>query len=159
VVTPSRTKIPNYRKLRENIDMLAENINLKHGSGNWKPVVTIVGPLPTTTLAALKLMADLFIVSSLHNGMNLVAKEFIASRYDNEGVLLLSHFAGAAKELDDALLINPYAIDHAASSIEKALEMPRIERYKRMRRKRRVVRENNIYKWAADIILELTKLI
>ncbi len=157
VVTPSRTQIPSYRKLREDVDTLAENINLKHGSGDWKPVITMVGPLSTTTLAALRNMADLFIVSSLHNGMNLVAKEFIASQCDSEGILLLSHFAGAAKELNDALLINPHAIDHFAVSFEKALEMPRIERYKRMRRKRSIVKENNIYKWAADIIAELTK--
>jgi len=104
-------------------------------------------------------MADLCIVSSLHDGMNLVAKEFVASRCDNDGILLLSRFAGAAQELDDALLINPYAIDHLAASMEKALKMPRIERYKRMRRKRNIVRENNVYKWAAAIILELTKLV
>ncbi len=158
VVTPSRTEISNYKKLGRKIDMLVENINLKHGFGNWKPIITMLGPLPTTTLAALRGMANLFIVSSLHDGMNLVAKEFIASQYDNEGVLLLSHFAGAARELDDALLINPYAIDHAAASIEMALEMPRIERYKRMRRKRSIVEKNNIYKWAADIITELAKL-
>jgi len=159
VVVPSRTEILDYRKLGENIDMLVENINLKHGSGDWKPIITMVGPLPATTLAALRGMADLLIVSSLHNGMNLVAKEFVASQYDNEGILLLSHFAGAAKELNGALLINPYAIDHLAASIEEALEMPRVERHKRMRRKRSVVRENNIYKWAANIILELTKLV
>ncbi len=159
VITPSRTKIPGYGELRENIDTSAENINLKHGSGDWKPVITIVGPLPMTTLAALRGMANLLIVSSLHDGMNLVAKEFVASRYDNEGILLLSHFAGAAKELDGALLINPYAIDHFAASIEEALEMPGMERYKRMRGKRSVVRKNNIYKWAADIILEATNRI
>jgi len=158
VTVPSRTEIPSYRKLRENIDALAERINLKHGFGDWKPIITMVGPVPTTTLAALRSVANLCIVSSLHDGMNLVAKEFVASRYDSDGVLLLSRFAGAAKELDDALLVNPYAIDHLAASIKEALEMPRIERYRRMRRKRSIVRENNIYKWAADIILELVKL-
>jgi len=159
VSVPSRTEIPSYIKLGESIDALVEKINLKHGLGDWKPIVTIIGPVPTITLAALRGMANLCIVSSLHDGMNLVAKEFVASRYDNDGILLLSRFAGAAKELDDALLINPYAIDHVATSIEEALEMPRVERYKRMRRKRSIVRENNIYKWAADIILELMKLV
>jgi len=159
VTVPSRTEIPSYRKLGESIDTLVERINLKRGSGDWEPIITMVGPLPVTTIMALMGMADLCIVSSLHDGMNLVAKEFVASRYDNDGILLLSRFAGAAKELDDALLINPYAIDHLAASMEKALEMPRIERYKRMRRKRNIVRENNIYKWAADIILELAKLV
>ncbi|MCK4420029.1 trehalose-6-phosphate synthase [Candidatus Aerophobetes bacterium] len=159
VTVPSRTEISSYRKLREGIDTLVEKINLKHSFGDWEPIITIVGPLPTITLAALRGMANLCIVSSLHDGMNLVAKEFVASRYDNDGVLLLSRFAGAAKELDDAVLVNPYAIDQLAASIEEALEMPRIERYKRMRRKRSIVRENNIYKWAADIILELAKLV
>lgn len=159
VTVPSRTEISSYRKLREGIDTLVEKINLKHSFGDWEPIITIVGPLPTITLAALRGMANLCIVSSLHDGMNLVAKEFVASRYDNDGILLLSRFAGAAKELDDAVLVNPYAIDHLAASIEEALEMPRIERYKRMRRKRSIVRENNIYKWAADIILELAKLV
>ena len=159
VTVPSRTEIPSYRKLGESIDTLVERINLKHGSGDWKPIITMVGPLPVTTIMALMGMADLCIVSSLHDGMNLVAKEFVASRCDNDGILLLSRFAGAAKELDDALLINPYDIDHLAASMEKALKMPRIERYKRMRRKRNIVRENNIYKWAAAIILELTKLV
>jgi len=158
VAVPSRTEIPSYRRLGERIDALVGRINLKHDLGDWEPIITMVGPVPTITLSALRSMANLCIVSSLHDGMNLVAKEFVASRYDNDGVLLLSRFAGAAKELDDALLINPYAIDHLADSMREALEMPRIERYKRMRRKRSIVRENNIYKWAADIILELTKL-
>ena len=158
VLVPSRTEVPEYKKLANGIRALLEKINQEYGSDNWKPIITILGPLSTTTLAALRGVANLCIVSPLHDGMNLVAKEFVASRYDNDGVLLLSRFAGAARELDDALLINPYAIDQLASSIREALEMPRIERYKRMRGKRSVVRKSNIYKWAADIIMELTKL-
>ena len=81
VAVPSRTEIPSYRKLGENIDTLVEKINLKHGLGDWKPIITMVGPVPAITLAALRSMANLCIVSSLHDGMNLVAKEFVASRY------------------------------------------------------------------------------
>jgi trehalose 6-phosphate synthase len=90
--------------------------------------------------------------------MNLVAKEFIASRSGNDGILILSSLAGAARELDDALLINPLAIDQFAESIKKALDMPEWQRRRRMRRKRRIVRENNIYKWAADIFSRLAQL-
>jgi trehalose 6-phosphate synthase len=89
--------------------------------------------------------------------MNLVAKEFVASRFDEDGVLILSPFTGAARELTDALLVNPYATDHLAEAIRKSLEMPREERQRRMRMMRRVAQENNIYKWTADIISELVK--
>jgi len=106
---------------------------------------------------ALRRMANFCVVSSLHDGMNLVAKEFVASRFDEDGVLILSRFTGASRELTDALLINPYATDHFAEAIKNALEMPEAERHKRMRKMREVVRENNIYKWAADIISELVK--
>src|SRR4030042_6673740 len=102
-------------------------------------------------------MANFVCVSSLHGGMNLVAKESVASRFDEDGVLILSPFTGAAKELTDSLLVNPYATDHFAEAIKDALEMPLEERQKRMRKMREIVRENNIYKWAADIISELVK--
>jgi len=90
--------------------------------------------------------------------MNLVAKEFVASQSDNDGILILSSSTGAARELDDALLINPLAIDQFAASIKEALDMPKSERRKRMRRKRSIVKKSNIYRWAADIFSELAKL-
>ena len=102
-------------------------------------------------------MADFCIVSALHDGMNLVAKEFVASRFDEDGVLILSPFTGSSRELTDALLVNPYATDHFAEAIKTALEMPVDERKKRMKRMRNIVRENNIYKWAGDIISDLLK--
>jgi len=89
--------------------------------------------------------------------MNLVAKEFVASRFDEDGVLILSPFTGASRELTDAILVNPYATDHFAEAIKQSLEMPQEERQRRMRRMRDTVRENNIYKWAADMIFELVK--
>jgi len=158
VEVPSRTEIPAYKKLEEDVTALAEKINLKHGSGDWRPVITLYGPLPSDTLAALRSMADLGIVSSLHDGMNLVAKEYVASKYNSDGVLILSSFAGAARELDDALLINPHILDHFAASIKEALDMPESERHRRMGRKRSIVRKNNIYKWASDIVSELARL-
>jgi alpha,alpha-trehalose-phosphate synthase [UDP-forming] len=154
---PSRTQVPAYRKLKEDIDNLVENINWKHAIGRWRPIITLLDDEPQLTLMAMRRMADICIVSSIHDGMNLVAKEFVASRFDENGVLLLSEFTGAARELTDAVLINPYATDHFAEAIKKALEMPEAEKRRRMHRMREEVQENNIYKWAADIISDLVK--
>jgi len=154
---PSRIHIGTYQALNKEIDNLVEEINWKYAVGHWKPIILLRENCPPLTLMALRRMADFCIVSSLHDGMNLVAKEFVASRFDEDGVLILSPFTGAARELTDALLVNPYATDHFAEAIKNALEMPEAERRKRMRKMREVVRENNIYKWAADIISELVK--
>jgi trehalose 6-phosphate synthase len=154
---PSRIQLGAYKKLNEEIDNLVEEINWKYGVRRWKPVIYLREHEPPITLMALRRMADFCVVSSLHDGMNLVAKEFVASRFDGDGVLILSPFTGAARELTDALLVNPYATDHFADAIKSALEMPGTERQKRMQKMREVVRGNNIYKWAADIISELAK--
>ncbi len=154
---PSRVHIGAYRTLNEEIDNLVEEVNWKHASEQWKPVIYLREHLSPTTLMALRRMASFCIVSSLHDGMNLVAKEYAASRFDEDGVLILSTFTGAARELPDALQVNPYATDHFAEAIKTALEMPPAERQRRMRKMRQVVQENNIYKWAADIISELVK--
>jgi trehalose 6-phosphate synthase len=154
---PSRIQIETYRKLKEEVDSLVEEINWKYAIGRWKPIAILMEHESQLTLMALRRMANFCIVSSLHDGMNLVAKEFVASRFDEDGVLILSPFTGAARELTDALLANPYATDHFADAIKSALEMPKTERQKRMRRMREKVRENNIYKWAADIVSELVK--
>jgi trehalose 6-phosphate synthase len=153
----SRIQLGAYKKLNEEIDNLAEEVNWKYGKGRWKPIIYLREHEPPLTLMALRRMANFCVVSSLHDGMNLVAKEFVASRFDEDGVLILSPFTGAARELTDALLVNPYATDHFADAIKSALEMPETERQKRMQKMREVVRENNIYKWAADIISELVK--
>jgi alpha,alpha-trehalose-phosphate synthase [UDP-forming] len=154
---PSRTQVPAYRQLKEDIDNLVENINWKYAVGRWKPIITLLDDKPQLTLKAMRRMADICIVSSIHDGMNLVAKEFVASRFDENGVLMLSEFTGSARELTDAVLINPYATDHFAEAIKKALEMPVAEKQRRMHRMREEVQENNIYKWAADIISDLVK--
>ena len=133
-----------------------QEINWKYAIGRWRPIATLENE-SQLTLMALRRMAHFCVVSSLHDGMNLVAKEFVASRFDEDGVLILSQFTGAARELTDALLINPYATDHFAEAIKDALQMPVAERQRRMRKMREIVRENNIYKWAADIISELVK--
>lgn len=154
---PSRTHLEPYQKLNSDIDKLEESINSEYSRSNWKPIIYLREHLSQLSLMALRQMADFFVVSALHDGMNLVAKEFIASRYDEDGVLILSPFTGAARELPDALLSNPYSADYLADAIKKALEMPKKEKQKRMHKMREVVKENNIYKWAADIITDLAK--
>lgn len=154
---PSRTHIGAYQTLNKEVDNLVESINWKYASGSWKPIIYLREHLSPLTMGALRRLADFCVVSSLHDGMNLVAKEFVASRSDENGVLILSRFTGAARELADALLINPYATDHFAESIKEALEMPSAEKQRRMRKMRELVRENNIYKWAADIVSDLVK--
>jgi alpha,alpha-trehalose-phosphate synthase [UDP-forming] len=153
----SRIHIETYQSLNKEIERLVENINWKYKSGSWVPIIFLRETLPPVTLMALRSMADFCIVSPLHDGMNLVAKEFVASRADENGVLILSIFAGASQELTDALLVNPYATDHFAETIHMALEMPEAEKQRRMRRMRAIVQENNVYKWAAEIISYLLK--
>jgi trehalose 6-phosphate synthase len=102
--------------------------------------------------------ADFCLVTSLHDGMNLVAKEFVAAREDQDGVLILSQFTGASHELKDALLINPYDTTQTAEMIRRALEMPSDERHARIQRMRKVVREHNVYRWAAELISELSEI-
>ena len=155
---PSRIHIKKYRELNAEIDDLVEEVNWKHKSGVWKPIIYIREHLPPSTLLAFNKLAHFCTVSSLHDGMNLVAKEFVSSRTDEDGVLILSRFTGAARELTEALLINPYATDEFAESIKKAIEMPVEQKKTRMRKLRQVVAENNIYRWAGDIISELTNL-
>lgn len=154
---PSRTSIPVYMRLNEEIDSLIEEINWKYQVGHYKPVIYLNEHVSTLTLRALNRMANFCIVSSLHDGMNLVAKEFVSCRADEQGVLILSPFTGAARELTDALLVNPYATDHFAEAIKSALDMSTSEQQRRMRKLRTVVRENNIYQWASNVITELVK--
>jgi trehalose-6-phosphate synthase len=153
----SRIQIEAYKTLNKEIENLAEQINWKYRAEHWKPIVLLRENLPSITLLALRRMANFCIVSSLQDGMNLVAKEYVASRFDEDGVLILSPFTGAARELTDAVLVNPYAADHFADAIKTALEMPKAERKKRMKKMRSIVQENNVYKWAADIISDLLK--
>ena len=104
---------------------------------------------------ALRRMARFCVVSSLHDGMNLVAKEYVATRFDEDGVLILSPFTGSAQELTDALIVNPYAVEQLADAIHQAVVMSRDERRFRMIQMRDIVQENNIYKWAAMMVVDL----
>jgi trehalose 6-phosphate synthase len=114
--------------------------------------------LNQVTLAALRRLANFCIVSSLHDGMNLVAKEYVSSRVDGDGVLILSRFTGAATELKNALLINPHDIIETSKKIKEALEMPTAERQRRMKQMRETVAVNNIYQWGASMVSDLISL-
>lgn len=154
---PSRIHVEEYKKINEEIDELIEDINWRHWRGRWKPILYIKEHLSPLTLIALQKLANFCIVSSLHDGMNLVAKEFVSSRVDGEGVLILSRFTGAARELTDALLVNPYSVDDIAQAINAMVSMPEEERQRRMSLLRAIVQENNIYSWAGNIISEIAK--
>jgi trehalose 6-phosphate synthase len=155
---PSRTGISSYRNLGKYINELISRINDRFGTEDWQPLIEINEQIGSNTLNALRRMGNICIVSSLHDGMNLVAKEYIGARFDEDGVLILSEFTGAAEELKDAVLINPYDTTGFAEKIKSALEMPVEERKRRMRNLRNVVKKNNIYSWGAEILIKLTSL-
>ena len=155
---PSRTQIETYQEIGQKIDDLMNGINDKYGTDSWKPIIPMTRQLTPTTLNALRRLASFCVVSSLHDGMNLVAKEFVASRTDSDGVLILSQFTGAAAELQDALLINPYDIGGFAKKIKEAIEMPEVERRRRMKLMRDIVASNNIYQWGASMVSRLISI-
>jgi len=152
---PSRTHIKRYHDLLAEVEAEAERINWRFQNSNWKPIVLLTRQHSHAEIQPYYRAADLCMVTSLHDGMNLVAKEFVATRHDERGVLILSRFTGAARELLDALSINPYDIDQTAEAIRVALEMSPEEKQARMQRMRKIVREHNVYRWAGDLMAEL----
>jgi trehalose 6-phosphate synthase len=155
---PSRTDIARYKDFLDEVTAEADRINAKFVSGRWKPIVLLKRHHSHEEIARYYRAASVCLVTSLHDGMNLVAKEFVASREDEKGVLILSTFAGAARELTDALLINPYDVSQLSEAIHLALEMPEAEQAKRMQWMRRAVKEHNIYRWAANLLSDLTEI-
>ena len=155
---PSRTDIVRYKNFLEEVTAEAERINAKFHAGRWKPIVFLRRHHSHEEIARYYQAASVCLVTSLHDGMNLVAKEFVASRTDDRGVLILSTFAGAAHELSDALLVNPYDIMQLSEAIHSGLEMPEAEQAKRMQWMRHAVREHNIYRWAANLLSDLTEI-
>ncbi len=158
LAAPSRTHIKRYHDLMAEIDELVERTNQKHSLWDWKPIIYLKKHFSSEEIKPYYVLGDLCIVSSLHDGMNLVAKEYIAAKQDLMGALILSRFTGAAKELTDAVQINPYSIEEFADSIRFAVAMPVEEKKRRMKNMRQNVQENNVYRWAANIIAELTSI-
>jgi trehalose-6-phosphate synthase len=154
---PSRIQVRAYKLLDDEIDGLVEEVNWKWSTESWQPILYYKQSFGQPELMALHRLADFCIVPSLHDGMNLVAKEFVASRFDDNGTLILSQFTGAARELKDALLVNPFSIEEMAEAMRAALEMPEEERRRRMQRMRAEVAGNNIFRWAGKIISALLK--
>jgi trehalose 6-phosphate synthase len=155
---PTRSKLPAYGALQQEAERLAEEINARHGSASYKPILLIARHHEPDEVFELFRAADACIVSSLHDGMNLVAKEFVAARDDERGVLILSTFAGAARELSEALLVNPYDTMAMAEALERALVMPPAEQKERMRLMRDLLRVRNVYRWAGQMLLDAARL-
>ena len=155
---PSRTHIKKYRDLMTEIEERVEKVNWRFQTNTWRPIVFLKAHHTHEAIEPFYKSSDLCMVTSLHDGMNLVAKEFVAARDDEDGVLILSQFAGASRELKDALLVNPYDIEQMADAICLAFRMPPGERRDRMGRMRANVREYNIYRWAGKLIAGLARL-
>ncbi|MBN3032921.1 MAG: trehalose-6-phosphate synthase [Candidatus Saganbacteria bacterium] len=158
LAVPSRAKIKRYSELLDEIDQLVEKKNAKYATDNWRPIIYLKKYFTPDDLKPFYRAGDLCLVSSLHDGMNLVAKEYVAARSDLAGALILSKFTGAARELNDAVQINPYSIEEFADAIKYACELPPEEKRKRMENLRRQIERNNVYKWAGSIINDLAGL-
>ncbi|MGA9885171.1 MAG: trehalose-6-phosphate synthase [Candidatus Acidiferrales bacterium] len=155
---PSRTRIERYQHFLEDVEAEAARINVRFQTTDWRPIVLLTRHHSHEEILPYYRAADLCMVTSLHDGMNLVAKEFVAARDDEEGALILSQFTGASRELRDALIVNPYDTEQVSDAIQLALEMDPDERHERMHRMRRTIRENNIYRWAGSLITELSEI-
>jgi trehalose 6-phosphate synthase len=155
---PSRTDIPRYQQVLDEVTAEADRINARFHAGRWKPIVLLKRHHSHKEISKYYRAASVCLVTSLHDGMNLVAKEFVAAREDERGVLILSSFAGASHELSDALLINPYDVQQLADSLHQALEMSEEQQALRMARMRKDVKEHNVYRWAANLLSDLTEI-
>jgi trehalose-6-phosphate synthase len=149
---PSRTNIKNYSDLLVNVEAESNRINKKFQTQNWRPILMLGRHHSHQEILPFYKASSLCMVTSLHDGMNLVAKEYIASRNDLNGVLILSRFTGAAQELSGSLIVNPYDIEEMADAIRISLEMPESEQRTRMERMRQTILRNNVYSWAASLL-------
>jgi alpha,alpha-trehalose-phosphate synthase [UDP-forming] len=158
IASPSRSRIERYQRLQREVREAVRRINEDIGERGWRPIIYRERHHDRHEIAAYYRHADFCMVTALHDGMNLVAKEYVAAREDDGGVLILSRFTGACRELRDALLVNPYDIEDTAEAIRRAVEMPADEQRERMSRMRSQVREHNVYRWAALLLSELGQM-
>jgi alpha,alpha-trehalose-phosphate synthase [UDP-forming] len=154
---PTRIHVKQYKMLDAEVDALIDEINWRWSTETWRPIIYLKNQHSPIEMMALHRLADFCVVNSLDDGMNLVAKEFVASRFDEGGMLVLSRFTGAARELTQAVLVNPFAVNELAEAIQQTLVMPDDERRKRMRKMREQVADNNIYRWAGKFLSKLLK--
>lgn len=155
---PSRTLIKSYADIVNAVEMEANRINWKFKTKTWQPILFLKKHHSHKEIIPFYREANFCMVTSLHDGMNLVAKEFIAARDQNDGTLILSQFAGASHELHDALIVNPYDIEETADAIKTALEMPKDQQQQKMKQMRRMVMSHNVYSWAASILRSMASL-
>jgi trehalose 6-phosphate synthase len=158
IAAPSRSTLPAYQALQQQTYSEVDRINARFAEGAWRPIILIDQHQEPTSVFELYRAADFCLVNSLHDGMNLVAKEFVASRDDEDGVLILSTFAGASRELAEAVLINPFDVNETAEAMEIAMRMGRDERRDRMALMRRTVKENNVYRWAGRMLMDASRI-
>ena len=158
LAAPSRSRIPRYRALEDEVEALVAAINGELETASWRPILLLKGHHDHREIWPYYRCADFCMVTSLHDGMNLVAKEYVAAREDGDGVLILSRFTGAARELPDAVLVNPYDVEEMAGAIRTAVAMAEAERRARMGRMRQAVQEHNIYRWAGTLLEELCRV-
>ena len=158
IAAPSRTKVKKYRDFAVEVEKEVERINSQFRIKNWKPIVLLAKHHSHTEIQKFYRVADFCLVTSLHDGMNLVAKEYVASRFDEKGVLILSQYTGASRELEDALIVNPYNGKQTADAIKEALEMKPYEQTKRMRNMRETVKNYNVYRWSAELLKTIVNL-
>jgi trehalose 6-phosphate synthase len=158
LAAPSRTIIKRYQELNDRVEQLALRINERFGRENYRPIILRRAHHEPPTVFRYYRAADVCYVSSLHDGMNLVAKEFVAARDDERGVLVLSRFTGAARELTEALIVNPYDLDEASSALAAALNMSPEEQRDRMRSMRAFLSEFNVYRWAGRMLVDAARL-
>jgi len=157
VASPSRERVETYKSLRDEIELLVGRINGDYGTIGHTAINYLHHGYPREEMVALYLAADVMLVTALRDGMNLVAKEYVATRYDNDGVLVLSEFTGASDDMRQALLVNPHDIEEVKDEIMHAVEMPVAERRRRMRAMRRRVLENDVARWSESFISELRR--
>jgi trehalose-6-phosphate synthase len=158
VASPSRERVEHYRLLRDEVEVTVGRINGEHAELGSPPIHYLHQTYPREEMAALYLAADVMLVTSLRDGMNLVAKEYVACRRDETGALVLSEFTGAADELSGAFLVNPHDIEGMKDAIMRAVKISPNEARRRMRSMRRRVRENNVRHWAAAFVDALTQI-
>ncbi|MDH4115416.1 MAG: trehalose-6-phosphate synthase, partial [Burkholderiaceae bacterium] len=158
IAAPSRSSLEEYQRFEAQVRAAAARINARFGEAGYEPVRLLIEHHSSVSVNEHYRAADVCVVTSLHDGMNLVAKEYIAAREDDRGVLILSQFAGAARELHEALIVNPYHIEEVAEALNRALGMPAEEQRERMVSLRRLVREFNVYRWAGRMLLEAARV-
>src|SRR3989344_1616188 len=158
IAAPSKSRIKKYSEFASAVEKEVERINSQFRIKNWKPIVLLAKHHSHTEIQKFYRVADFCLVTSLHDGMNLVAKEYVASRFDEKGVLILSQYTGASRELEDALIVNPYNGKQTADAIKEALEMKPYEQTKRMRDMRETIKNYNVYRWSAELLKTIVNL-